>query len=292
MRLGALLMPADPWHESLETAQSLESLGYHHLWVYDHLSWQRYQDGPWHATYPWLTGIAAGTDRIRLGTMVSNPNIRHPLLLAKDAMTIDHISSGRLTLGIGAGGTGFDASALGQAPLSPAQRIGRLEEFVAVLDGLLRGELHDHAGDNYRINGARLLPGCVQEPRIPVAIAAGGRRGLALVAAAADAWITYGDTSHKETSDTATERVVRRQIEMLEERCAAIGRDPAGIDRIYLIGNTDDRPLVGIDAFTDFVGRYNDLGFTDIVFHHPRPDDPIWNDAAEIVEEIAAVHLA
>ncbi len=277
--------------ETVRAAQRLEQLGYHHLWVYDHISWRRYRDRPWHATYPWLTGVAAGTDRIRIGTMVSNPNIRHPVTLAKDAMTIDHISDGRLTLGLGAGGTGYDATVLGQEPLSVGRRIDRLAEFAECLDGLLSGELESHRGEWYTFNEARLLPGCVQRPRVPIAIAAGGRRGLGVTAAHGDAWITYGDTSYQERSASGTARVVANQIELLEEQCASVGRDPATIDRIYLIGNTEARPLASAEAFADFAGTYEELGFTDLVFHHPRPDDPVWNDAPEIVEDIAENHL-
>jgi alkanesulfonate monooxygenase SsuD/methylene tetrahydromethanopterin reductase-like flavin-dependent oxidoreductase (luciferase family) len=291
VRLGALLMPTDPWPETVERVRRLEALGYDHLWVYDHLSWRRYRDRDWHATFPWLAALAALTERIRFGTMVANPNIRHPLTLAKDAMTIDHVSGGRLTLGIGAGGVGFDATVLGQAKLRPAERVDRLEEMVGVLNGLLRAELSDHDGQWYQFEGARLLPGCVQRPRLPLAIAAGGRRTLQLTARFGDAWITYGDTSYRETSERATDGVVRRQLDQLEAFCDRLGRDPATIDRIYLIGNTEARPLASREAFVDFAGRYRQLGFTDLVFHHPRPDDPVWNEPEAIVEEIAPANL-
>lgn len=287
MRVGILLMPSDPWGETVRLVQRVESLGYHHVWVYDHLSWQRYRDRAWHATYPWLAGLAALTTRIRLGTMVANLNIRHPLTLAKDAMTIDHISAGRFTLGLGAGGTGFDATVLGQAALSPNERVDRLEEATRVIDGLLRNEIHDHSGHFYEIAGARLLPGCVQRPRVPLAVAAGGPRTLAVAAAYGDAWITYGDTTSRDVTAAGTERVVAEQARRLEGACAAIGRDPTEIDRIYLIGNTEARPLTSAEAFEDFAGRYAALGFTDLVFHMPRPDDPVWSEPGEIVDAIA-----
>ncbi len=287
MRIGVLLMPTDPWGETVELVARLEELGYHHVWVYDHLSWRRYQDRPWHATYPWLAGLAAHTSRIRLGTMVSNLNIRHPLVLAKDAMTIDHISNGRFTLGLGAAGTGFDATALGQEPLTPSRRVARLEEATTLLDGLLRKEVHSHSGDFYTVNEGRILPGCVQAPRVPLAIAAGGRRTLAIAAAMGDAWITWGDTSLKDLSADGTERVVADQLAHLESACASIGRDPAEIDRIFLIGNTDARPLRSVAEFDSFVERYESIGFTDLVFHMPRHDDPIWNEDPDIVNRIA-----
>ena len=106
MRVGVLMLPTDPWPDTVRRAQELERLGYDHLWTYDHLSWRRYRDRDWHAAIPWLTGIAMATERVRLGTMVASPNFRHPVTLAKEAMTLDHVSGGRLTLGIGAGGTG------------------------------------------------------------------------------------------------------------------------------------------------------------------------------------------
>jgi len=102
MRLGVLLMPTDPWGDTVVRVREIEAMGYHHLWVLRPPSWQRYRDRPWYGIYPWLAGVATASTRIRLGTMVANPNIRHPLLLAKDAMTIDHVSHGRFTLGIGA----------------------------------------------------------------------------------------------------------------------------------------------------------------------------------------------
>ncbi len=287
MRLGVLLMPTDPWPETVAHARRLEAMGFHHLWVYDHLTWQRYQDRDWYGIYTWLAALAASTERVGLGTMVANPNIRHPYHLAKDAMTIDQISAGRMILGLGAGGTGFDANVFGQSALSPGQRIDRLAEYVEVVDGLLRGTLTDHTGDWYRISGARMAPGCVQRPRVPLALAAGGPRALALAARYAEGWITFGDNSGRDLSPEGTERAVRAQSASLDEACAAVGRDPGELARYYLVGNTAERPLSSVDAFEDFCGRYGALGFTDIVFHHPRPDDQVWTEPVEIVERIA-----
>lgn len=291
MRIGVLVMPTDPWLQAVDTVKRLEVLGYHHVWIYDHLSWQRYRDRPWHATYPWLTGLAAHTKRIRLGTMVSNLNLRHPLTLAKDAMTVDHISGGRFILGLGAGGIGFDATVLGQPKLTPAQRVERLSEATALIDGLLTGKIHDHTGRFYQISGARLLPGCIQQPRLPLAIAAGRPQSLRVAAEYGDAWITYGDTTYRDSSADGTERIVAQQSKQLDDHCAAIGRDPTELDRIYLIGNTAARPLSGLSAFENLLARYSDLGFTDVVFHMPRLDDPVWTEPPEIVEQIAEAFL-
>jgi alkanesulfonate monooxygenase SsuD/methylene tetrahydromethanopterin reductase-like flavin-dependent oxidoreductase (luciferase family) len=287
VRVGVLLLPIDPWAQTVERVQRLEALGYDHVWTYDHLSWRRYREHDWHATIPWLTGVAAATRRVRLGTMMTSPNFRHPVALAKDAMTLDHVSNGRLTLGIGAGGLGFDATVFGGEPLSERARADRLIEFVEVVDRLLREPRVSHRGPHYVVDDARMLPGCLQQPRVPLAIAAGGPRTLALTARYADAWITYGDTSYQDLTAAGTETIVVEQADRLATACAAIGRDAAEIDRIYLIGNTEARPLASTDAFADFAGRYATLGFTDLVFHHPVPDDPVWYEPEAIVEEIA-----
>lgn len=289
MRVGVLVLPTDPWPDAVARVKDLEAMGYDHLWTYDHLSWRRYRDRAWHAAIPWLTGMACATTTIRLGTMVTSPNFRHPVTLAKEAMTLDHISDGRLTVGIGAGGTGFDATVLGQAPLSPRERAERLDEFVALLDRLLRNPAGTtHQGERYTVDEARMLPGCVQQPRVPIAVAAGKPKTLATVARFADAWITYGDTDYADDTPEAVEATVRSQTATLEEECEKAGRDLSAIERVYLIGNTVERPLRSVDAFVDFAGRYEALGFTDLVFHHPRPDDPVWNEPVEIVEQIAA----
>jgi alkanesulfonate monooxygenase SsuD/methylene tetrahydromethanopterin reductase-like flavin-dependent oxidoreductase (luciferase family) len=283
VRIGVLILPTDPFGEAVAQVQRLEGLGYHSLWTYDHLAWRRYRDRAWFAAVPWLTAMAGATSQIRLGTMVASPNFRHPVTFAKEAMTLDHISAGRLTLGLGAGGIGFDATVFGDEPLTPKQRADRLIEFVGVLDMLLREPESSHRGERYTVDGAMMLPGCVQRPRVPLAIAAGGSRTLKLAARYADAWITDGEEDG--------EKDIRGKIDLLAEHCAAIGRDPASVDRIVLTGNTTERPLASLDAFTDFVGRYTELGFTEIVFHHPRPEDPVWADDPAIVDEIAAAYL-
>jgi alkanesulfonate monooxygenase SsuD/methylene tetrahydromethanopterin reductase-like flavin-dependent oxidoreductase (luciferase family) len=286
MRVGVLLLPTDPWPETVARVRHLEALGYSHVWTYDHLSWRRYHDRAWHATMPWLTGLAGATTAIRLGTLVASPVFRHPVMLAKEAMTLDHVSAGRFTLGLGAGRAGFDSAVFGEAP-SPATLAGRFVEFVEGIDLLLREPVSSYQGNHFSFDDARMFPGCVQRPRLPLAVAAGGRRTLRSVARHADIWVTYGDATHRDMSPEGTERAVREQSEWLAEHCAAIGRDPASIDRLYLIGNTTERPLQSVDAFVDFAGRYRELGFTDLVFHDPRPDDPVWTDDPAMVDAIA-----
>ena len=286
MRIGVCIIPADPWPVAVAQARHVEALGFDHLWTYDHLSWQHYRDRPWFSAMPWLTGIAGVTERIRIGTMVSSPNFQEPLTLAKDAIALDHISGGRFVLGVGAGGTGWDATVYGTRPLPPPARAARFGEMVEALDGLLTNERYSFRGDYYAIDDARTTPGPLQSPRLPLAVAATGPKGLDLVARYGDVWVTFGDPAD-DANPAAIERAVRNQTARLEDACVAVGRDPHTVERILLSGVGHDRPLASVGAFSDYIGRYEALGFTDLVVHHPRAEDPAWNDPPDILDQIA-----
>jgi alkanesulfonate monooxygenase SsuD/methylene tetrahydromethanopterin reductase-like flavin-dependent oxidoreductase (luciferase family) len=287
MRVGVVLLPTDPWPEARARVELIEALGFDHLWTYDHLSWRHYRERPWFASVPWLTAAAAATSRIRIGPLVSSPNFRHPVNLAKETMTLDHISRGRVILGVGAGGPGFDSTVLGGELLPPRELAARLEEFVAVVDRLLREPAVTHRGAWYTVEEARMIPGCVQQPRVPIALAAGGPRTFALAAHYADTWITHAGTVGTPDTPTALDAALRSQVDTMTRACDAAGRDPATIDRLYMGGWEQERPLRSVDAFREFVDRLAALGFTDVVVHDPRADDPARDDPPEILEAVA-----
>ncbi|MDT0568003.1 LLM class flavin-dependent oxidoreductase [Streptomyces sp. DSM 3412] len=290
LRLSTVILPYLRWHEGgRDMWQRAEQLGFHTAFTYDHLSWRTFRDGPWFGAVPTLTAAAAVTDRIRLGTLVTSPNFRHPVTLAKELISLDDISGGRLTLGVGAGGTGFDATALGQEPWTPGERADRLAEFVPLLDWLLTEDSVSYEGDYYSAHEARNIPGCVQRPRLPFAVAATGPRGMRLAARYGQAWVTTGDPKLFETgTPEQSVRAIRGQVEKLADTAAAVGRDAARLDKILLTGFTPDRgrPLESLDAFVDFAGRHADLGFTDLVIHWPIPDSDFAADE-KVFERIA-----
>ncbi len=177
------------------------------------------------------------TTRIRLGTLVASPNFRHPVPFAKELMTLDDICGGRLTVGIGAGGEGWDAAVLGHDPWTPAERAGRFTEFVELTDLVLRQPATSYQGRYYRADGARNIPGCVQQPRTPFAIAATGARGMQTVAKFAQMWVTTGDPAGGERLPAgAGVALVRSQMRLLDDACAQCGRDPSDIARMVLTG--------------------------------------------------------
>lgn len=292
--LGVVVLPYQRWHAGgREDWTRAEELGFSTAYTYDHLSWRTFRDGPWFGAVPTLTAAAAATERIRLGTLVTSPNFRHPVTLAKDLITLDDVSGGRVTLGIGAGGTGWDATTLGQEPWSTRERADRFAEFVTLLDRLLTEPDVTAAGEFYAAHEARNLPGCAQDPRIPFAVAATGPRGLALAARYGDAWVTTGDPKIFSTGTAAeSDAAIAGQVSALEDACAAIGRDPGSIRRILLTGFTpeENEPLSSLDRFVDFAGRHHALGFDEIVVHTPIPDSQFDTDRA-VFEQIATESL-
>ncbi|MFF7203917.1 LLM class flavin-dependent oxidoreductase [Streptomyces sp. NPDC008141] len=295
MRLSTVILPVRPWHDGgRDEWLRAEQLGFHTAYTYDHLSWRTFRDGPWYGAVPTLTAAAAATARLRLGTLVTSPNFRHPVTLAKELISLDDISGGRVTLGIGAGGMGFDATALGQEAWTPRERADRFAEFVPLLDRLLTEDSVTYDGTFYSAVEARNIPGCVQRPRLPFAVAATGPRGLKLAAQHGQAWVTTGDPKIFETGTPAQSReAIRGQIDKLGKACAEAGRDVADLDKILLTGFTPDRgtPLTSLDAFVDFAGKHFELGFTEIAIHAPIPDSDFAADQA-VFEQIATEGLA
>ncbi|MFF5758995.1 LLM class flavin-dependent oxidoreductase [Streptomyces longwoodensis] len=290
LRLSTVILPYRRWNDGGRSSWTrAEQLGFHTAYTYDHLSWRTFRDGPWFGAVPTLTAAASVTDRIRLGTLVTSPNFRHPVTLAKELISLDDISGGRVTLGIGAGGTGFDATALGQEPWSPRERADRFAEFVPLLDRLLTEDAVTHEGTYYSAVEARTIPGCVQRPRLPFAVAATGPRGLRLAARYGQAWVTTGDPKLFENgTPEQSVQALRGQTEKLAAACAEAGRDVAELDKVLLTGFTPDRdrPLTSLDAFVDFAGRHQELGFTEIVIHWPIPDSDFAADE-KVFEQIA-----
>ncbi|MGW1465298.1 LLM class flavin-dependent oxidoreductase [Streptomyces sp. NPDC002308] len=295
LRLSTVILPVDRWHEGgREKWQRAEELGFHAAYTYDHLSWRSFREETWFGALPTLTAAAVVTGTMRLGTLVTSPNFRHPVTLAKELISLDDVSGGRVTLGIGAGGNGFDATALGQEPWTPRERADRFGEFVPLLDRLLTEGAVSQQGTFYTAEEARNIPGCVQSPRLPFAVAATGPRGLRLAARYGQAWVTTGDPKLFEdgTPEQSVE-ALRGQIEKLGKACSETGRDVAELDKILLTAFTPDRnrPLESVDAFVDFAGRHQELGFTELVVHWPIPDSDFATDPA-VFERIATEALA
>lgn len=275
MRVGVVILPDARWPAALELWREAEARGFATAWTYDHLSWRSLRDGPWLGTIPLLAAVAASTSTLRFGTMVTSPNFRHPGLLAKDVMTLDEISGGRLELGVGAGGGGFDATVLGQPPLTTSRKAARFEEFVEMLDLLLREPAASYSGEFFTAVDARTYPGCTQRPRVPFTVAASGPRSLRVAARFGAAWVTVGAPGSSATSREWFDSVTL-QVANLAVACEREGRDPSTVRRVALVNLEAAWAQGSVGAWDDFCGQVEALGFTDVVVHWPRPTDPSW----------------
>ncbi len=282
MHLSTVILPVERWPASREKWRRAEELGFHAAYSYDHLSWLRLQDRPWFGAVPTLTAAAVETSRLRLGPLVTSPNFRHPVPLAKDLLSIDDVSNGRLVIGVGSGGLGNDFTVLGET-VSLRERTSRFVEFVNLLDELLRNNETSFAGDFYRANEARMIPGTVQTPRPPLFIAADGARGMRLAAQVADGWITLGRSAN---DDASSHEVIAAQSAQLNDILIEEGLLTNSLERLLLDGFSNENPLASLNAFVDWAGRYKELGITELVIHWPQPGSPFESDFG-VFEQIA-----
>ena len=244
-RFGAQLWSqATDWPRFRDGALEAETAGWDSLWTWDHLMAIQ---GPWRQPIfeGWLTlaAWAALTSRIRLGLMVGANTFRNPGLTAKLATTLDHISEGRAILGIGGAWFEREHDAFGiDFGAGFGERLDRLDEAVGLIRRLLDGEAVDHVGPAYALHDAVVLPRPVQR-HLPILIGGSGpKKTLRTVARLADAWNTAG----------TLEEVVARDA-ILREHCAAVGRDPASIER------TVSFPIVIRDRAADAATAFDAL---------------------------------
>lgn len=282
MRIGVVILPEFRGRETREIWWRAEELGFDHGWTYDHIAWRSLRDSTWLGTITTLAVAATATRQMRIGPLVASPNFRHPVPFARELIALDDLSDGRLTLGIGAGGGGWDAHVLGEPAWSALERADRFAEFVELTDQLLRSPTTTYDGRYYRAFEAPMQPGCVQRPRLPFAVAATGPRGMRLAAEYGATWVTTGDAARDgellDAHDGA--RLVGDQITKLEAVCAANGREAASIDRLVLTGPRLSAGLGSRQELDDTLGAYAAVGVTDFVVHWPRPSGPYAGDPA------------
>lgn len=225
---------------------------FHSIWTPDHLVPVLPGLGPEAPSFDaWTTpaALAQATERVRLGCAVSGVTLRHPAIVAKMAATIDHISNGRLDLGLGAAWHGWEHHAFGIPFPSPREREDMLEEAVQVVRLLLgsRGPV-DFEGRHYQLRQAVLSPRCVQDPHPPIVIGGSGeRRTLRIVARYADVSNVIGGAA-----------LAQRKFAVLDRYCAAIGRDPGQITRSVVaplvITNDSAETQRALEVMTPFAG--------------------------------------
>ena len=284
-----------PWAELLELARYAERTGWHALWSADHFMPQTddntVSDGPALECWSVLAGIAAAVPRIRLTSMVSPLTIHHPVVLAKRAITVDHISQGRVVLGIGAGWQVNEHAAYGFELPAPGERVTRFEAGIEVISRLLNQPRTDIAGVHYQLTDAPFEPKPIQE-RLPILVGTGSSRMMRITARWADEWNTWGDPAQ-----------VSERTALFGQACEREGREFASVRRSAqaMIFLTDDdaardrllpivpagRSLVGGPSeLIDLIGGYAQQGVDEFAV----PDFTLGGTAEQRMQVLQRIH--
>lgn len=265
-----------PWDETLALVRHCEGTGWDGVWFADHFMPNTGPegppaDGPMLECWSVLAGLAAETERMRIGPLVSGNTYRHPAVLANVASAVDHISRGRLVLGIGAGWQVNEHRAYGIELPGVRDRLDRLEEAVQILLGLLREPRTTVTGKHYAVVDAPNEPKPAQA-LLPLLVGGRGeRRTMRIAARYADewnAWTTPDQMAHKR--------------DVLCRHCDEIGRDPSEIrisTQAFLFLSDDERwvaeqrpPLPGLPTLAgnaaqvaEAIGRYRAAGVDELI---------------------------
>ncbi|HYC64833.1 MAG TPA: LLM class flavin-dependent oxidoreductase, partial [Reyranellaceae bacterium] len=263
----------------LRRCKHVEELGFDTVNLADHLTDWAGGKGPWFELWTQLAAVAQATTRIRLATLVAQIPLRNPAMFALEALTADHISGGRLDVGLGTG-LEIDPSyrMMGVENWSAKERVARFGEYVQIVDKLLREEETTFQGRFYKTDAAALRPRPVQSPRPPIIVAAMGPVMLGHAARHADIWnsISFAKTFEAQLEET------RQRVAAMDKKCAAIGRDPATLRRSYLMFDPTARSSGGKIKYYEseetcrrMVEQVLALGITDIGLYYPMLDEQV-----------------
>ncbi len=253
-----------------------DDLGFHAVFDYDHFFGMRDPNTPTFDGWSMLAAMGVATRRARVGCIVTGVTYRHPAILAKMAVSVDHISGGRLELGIGAASHEGEHLGYGIPFPSAGTRIDMLDEACEIIRRLWTEDSVTHEGRFWTITGAPVNPKPVQD-RIPIIIGGTGeRKTLRVVAKHADEWnfSPMGDLGAEGPNEFA------RLSAVLDEHCAAVGRDPRDIRRsVQVFLRPDDREQM--DATLGLFGRFEEAGAGHVVIGFMTPP------SRELLESLA-----
>lgn len=293
LRFQVLILPNLAWEDIVARFKRMEDLGFDLAVTGDHfVDWTNPQS-PWFEVWALLAAVAQATSKIRIAPCVAQIPLRNPAMLARQALTVDHISRGRLEVGLGLG-LPIDPSydMMGIPNWSNKERAARFKEYVEIVDQLLSNEVTTYSGRFYEVTGAVMNPRPVHKPRPPITIAALGPLMLKYAAIYADTWNTMSFAEDFEEQLTET----GERVEKVTEHCRAVGREAGSLRYSYNMFDAKARPSGGKiryyespEQFADMVRRIVDLGFSEIGLYYPMLDEQVGvfeSIAREVVPEL------
>ncbi len=272
MRFSFWPTPSLPYNEVLALARHAEQTGWDGVWYADHFM-PNAEDtsAPWPEAWTTLAALGAQVPRLRIGTLVSGNTYRHPAVLAKMAATLDHITGGRVVLGLGSGWQENEHRQYGLEFYTVNERLDRLDEACQVIKALFSESSANFSGRHYQLEGASLEPKPVQQP-LPLLIGGGGEKvTLKITAKYADEWNVWGDVD-----------ILRHKMSILDQHCRDAGRNPADIQRsaVALLFMSDDQAFLDkmrnaqtpmpanvgtVAEIKDIVAAYADAGVNELI---------------------------
>jgi alkanesulfonate monooxygenase SsuD/methylene tetrahydromethanopterin reductase-like flavin-dependent oxidoreductase (luciferase family) len=273
IRFQVLTLPGRPYTEYRDQVLHVEELGFDIAAIPDHFVDWANPPAPWLECWTLLAALAAQTSTVRLASNVAQIPLRNPGVLAHQAATVDHISGGRLELGLGTG-LGIDPGTemIGLPNWSNAERVARFGEYIELVRGLLSQEVTTFQGQYYQAAGAVMNPTSLQSPRVPIVAAALGPKMMVHAARWADTWNTM---SFNADFDVQIEELTQR-ARLMDDLCRTADRDPATLRRSANIFDAQARAQGGrLRVYDDeallvrLVRSFIDAGFTDIGLYYP-----------------------
>ncbi len=296
LRFHVLLLPNDGWAELKARVLWLEELGLEVAALADHVVDWTNPTEPWFEAWTALPALAEATRTIRLSTVVSQIPLRNPAMLARQVFTLDHISNGRIELGLGTGIT-IDPSStmIGVPNWEPGERVERFGEYIELVSRLFSEDITTHEGRYYQVDGA-IRHRSVQTPRPPILVAALAPRMMRHAARYADIWnsLSFLPSFDEQLAET------QARCEAIDAECAAIGREPATLRRSYTMYDTQARSRGGAinyyesrERFIDQVSRLAELGISDVGLYYPLDPAQVGSFetiATEVLPRLRSAH--
>ncbi|HUW16720.1 MAG TPA: LLM class flavin-dependent oxidoreductase [Actinomycetes bacterium] len=265
---GVYVTPRDGEH-GRDLLRRAEDSDLDTVWVGDTLGDWLALEAPLLDSWVTLGALAVESQRVRLGMLVANLAWRRPVEVARFAMTVDQLSGGRFTLGLGCGEVDDQVMAGHDVlTMAPRERVDRLDEGFTVIDRLLRADRSQFHGRFTDYDSAATAPGSVQAPRLPLALAGNGPRITRLAADRADIWNTWIDNGDADAFHALT---VER-MQQFNDRLAENGRGQGAVTRSLLVFRDVMDPWANGDAIPRLVDQFRPLGFTQFVFYPPERD--------------------
>ena len=291
IQFGIITLQSGSWKDLVYQWKEIEELGFDSVWVADHFCNYGQPTQPWFEGWTTLTGLASVTRTTRIGTLVTTISLRHPAVLARQALTVDHISRGRLNLGIGAGAPSSEGEIvyemIGIEDWSGIERVSHFKEYIEIVDILLREQVCTYSGRYYHLKEAALYPPPVQEPRPPITVGGIRPKMLKIAAQYADTWNTFGGINLNPEEMFAS---IKNQYELVDTYCKEGGRNPSTLKRSILVYGQEAFTLYDSeDNFLEYVEKYRKIGFSEFIIYYPfkrEQIEPFRKIAKDIIPDL------